>query len=631
MDIPCQFPNSGGNNWNYPTFQSSGLKKFAEKLKRLKQRLIWWNKNVVGNIFAALISKEAEVKQAESDLLQNHNTTNLETFQNLSTEFDILLDMEEQFWKQKARCRWILEGDRNTKLFHSMVQRKKSRLRINSISDQGTLLTDPADIQESLIKYFKDTLSGDSPIPGFAEALPIIPTLVTPDMNAQLESLPSLEEIKAVVFDLNKDAAAGPDGYTSHFYHVCWDIIKQDLQEAIHSFFQGEPLPLSYTCTNIALIPKVESPSTWSEYRPISLCNNSIKIITKVMNDKLAPFLPDLISGNQSGFVKGKAIADNILLTQELVHFLDVKKGPSNLVLKLDMMKAYEKIEWSFLDYILSKFGFSTTWRMLVMNTLANCHYSYLLNGEACGFLKASRGLRQGDPLSPALFILTSEYLSRGLNSVFNSHPHMYYDTKGGKRITHLAYADDCIIFCKASKSSLQHLKGFLTHYESLSGQRINLNKSQAFPGKRAVVSVINAAIGIPTATLPLTYLGAPIFRGRKTVSVFNPLIDKIRRKLTGWNLQLISQSGRLILIKNVLSAMPVYLLQVLHPPVTVWKRIEAIFASFFWGSKDTKKSIHWAQWKKLCYPVDEGGLGLRRVSEFSQAFDLKLWFTFRK
>lgn len=132
------------------------------------------------------------------------------------------------------------------------------------------------------------------------------------------------------------------------------------------------------------------------------------------------------------------------------------------MVLKLDMMKAYDRIEWSFLEMMLSKLGFSTHWISLSLNTLKNCHYSYLLNGSACGFIKAERGLRQGDPLSPTLFILASEYLSRGLNSLFNANPSMFFDTEGGIPVTHLAYADDCIIFCKASKFSLQKLHTFL-------------------------------------------------------------------------------------------------------------------------------------------------------------------------
>lgn len=197
------------------------------------------------------------------------------------------------------------------------------------------------------------------------------------------------------------------------------------------------------------------------------------------------------------------------------------------------MMKAYDRLSWPFLQKILSHFGFSHNWIHLVLNTISNCHYSYLLNGEPCGFIKAERGIRQGDPLSPALFVLASEYLSRGLNNLYNTHPSMYFDCKGGIKISHLAYVDDCIIFCKANKSSLQRLQSFLVHYETTSGQKINLSKSEVFAGKRANLDLITSVLDI-SPPLPFTYLGAPISKGRKKIQLFNPLIDRIKSSVGG-------------------------------------------------------------------------------------------------
>ena len=136
-----------------------------------------------------------------------------------------------------------------------------------------------------------------------------------------------------------------------------------------------------------------------------------------------------------------------------------------------------------------------------------NCHYSYILNGSSCGFVKAKRGLRQGDPLSPSLFILASEFFTRGINKLFAENPAMFYDSKRTERISHLAYADDCIIFCKGQKKTLKAIMEFLKLFEEVSGQKISVEKSQIFAGKNANKALILEITGMNVSQLPFTYL----------------------------------------------------------------------------------------------------------------------------
>lgn len=170
-----------------------------------------------------------------------------------------------------------------------------------------------------------------------------------------------------------------------------------------------------------------------------------------MLNDRLACFLPSLISKNQSGFVKNRAIIDNTLLAQEMSLGVDNTTRGSNVIVKLDMMKAYDRVHWSFLASVLASFGFHNDWITLVMNIVTSYHYRTIVNGEIYGYFQAHRGLRQGDPLSATLFILMSEYLSRSLNALFAENPSMYYVVPKGILVTRLAYADDCIIFCNGS------------------------------------------------------------------------------------------------------------------------------------------------------------------------------------
>lgn len=211
--------------------------------------------------------------------------------------------------------------------------------------------------------------------------------------------------------------------------------------------------------------------------------------------------------------------------------------------------------------------GFHSQWIQWIMCIVSSCQYSILVNGAPCGFILAKMGLRQGDPLSPALFVLMNEYLSTALNPLFNANPAMHYKVSKGMHISHLAYADDCIVFCNGSLESLEKLKSYLLKYESQTGQKINMNKSVCLPGKRANFEVISSTLDMPLMTFPFTYLGAPISKGMHKKILFLPLLEKVMSKFAGWNIDLMSQGGKLTLIMSVLNAIPVYLLQALNPP----------------------------------------------------------------
>ena len=612
--LHSSFLSEVNKNWNIPA-RTFGLKKLKEKLFRLKQFLIFWNKHTFGNIFQNLIQLESDIAQVEEDVFENPSPENTLLLKEKLSLFELTLDQEEAYWKQKASATWFVEGERNTALFHNMVKRKKARMRINAITFEDSLITDCRGIKDSAINYFSSHFA-PPPVVLDPPSLCSPPCLVSESQCASLCSPPSLDELKLVVFGLKPNSSPGPDGFTGIFFQKCWDIIKDDLLEGVIDFFSGSDLPLGFSHTLLALIPKTQSPACWGDFRPISLCSTLLKIISKIINDRLAYFLPDLISVNQSGFVKDRSISDNILLAKEFAFAVDTKVRGSNVLIKLDMMKAYDRVNWDFLVHVLSSFGFNSGFTHLLMRIVSACQYSLLINGEVCGFIHATQGLRQGDPLSPALFILMNEYLSRSLNSLFERNPQMFFKVPKGLPVSHLDYADDCIIFCNGGAGNLTKLKVFLTEYENQTGQKVNLSKSGFLPGKRANVGTIGNILGMQAMSFPFIYLGAPIVKGRQKKLHFLTLLDKVRSKLSGWNLSLLSQGSRLCLIKSVLNAIPVYLLQVLDPPKSVIQDLKRIFSNFFWGGTVEKSKMHWGTWDRLCYPLDETGLDVINLSD---------------
>src|SRR3954463_6012630 len=180
-------------------------------------------------------------------------------------------------------------------------------------------------------------------------------------------------------------------GLMVFFYKSCWKIIKDGLLRAISEFFAGGELPKSWTSANLLPVPKIENPTSFNHLRPISLCNFCNKIISKLLMLRLAHILPLIISRKQAGFVQGRLINDNIVLAQELIQSIKKKVRGSNLVIKLDVSKAYDSISWLALIRIMRKFGFNEMWIDMIYRLISNCWYSVLVNGVSTGYFTSNR------------------------------------------------------------------------------------------------------------------------------------------------------------------------------------------------------------------------------------------------
>jgi hypothetical protein len=384
-----------------------------EKIFRLKQGLRWWNRHVFGDVFQRVRDAEARVDHAEIEFDSDPTPEHRDSLHRSQAELNLTLAIEEGFWKQKAGSRWACEGDRNTRYFHSMVQSRRIKSRIRNITKEtGEVLSTPTDIQRSAISFFQDLLA--APTQPLDPIRPnIIPKILTEVDNMELNRLPLIDEVREAIFSIDADSVAGPDGFSSLFYQHCWEIIKDDVFNAVTDFFEGGHLPRGFSATSIILLPKRENACKWTEFRPISLCTVFNKLITKLLNTRLSALLPRIISPPQSGFVPGRLIGDNVLLTQELLHTLDDKVRGGNVMLKLDMAKAYDRMDWGFIYSILAEFGFDQLWIDRIRRCISECRFSVLLNGRPCGFFSSTRGLRQGDPISPSLFIIAADYFSR--------------------------------------------------------------------------------------------------------------------------------------------------------------------------------------------------------------------------
>uniref|UniRef100_A0A2N9F7G7 Reverse transcriptase domain-containing protein n=1 Tax=Fagus sylvatica TaxID=28930 RepID=A0A2N9F7G7_FAGSY len=450
------------------------------------------------------------------------------------------------------------------------IKRKKNTIEALK-SDQGSWITEAKEIKKHLSSKFNELFKEDE-----VEFPADLHNLITPNIsvedNDDLCKIPSTEEINAALFDVVK---------------------------AISSFFHSSKMFKEVNESLIVLIPKVPIPTTANNYRPIGLCNVVCKIIAKLLVDKLRPFLQRLISHCQSAFIPSRWIAENEVIVQELLHSFKQRKVKVGVIaVKLDLQKAYDRLNWPFLQVVLNKFGFDDRFIKWIMECVSSVSHTILVNGGKTDQIFPSRGVRQGDPLSPYLFIMCQDVLSRMLDrEILAGRLSGVKASRTNPAITHIMYADDIVAFSKANSREATILTEWLEKYCSWSGQLINRNKSGVFFSKhtkKPMQRSLKCLLQMKAIKKDSFYLGSPMFLTGAKTKDFYFLLDK---------------------------ALPTYTMSTFEVPTTIWTKIDSATRRFWWNPK-TSSGSHLAlkSWEALCLPHKQGGLGFRKRKEFKMA-----------
>ncbi|CAM8886477.1 unnamed protein product [Rhodiola kirilowii] len=290
-------------------------------------------------------------------------------------------------------------------------------------------------------------------------------------------------------------------------------------------------------------------------------------------------------------------------------------------MIKLDISKAYDSVKWDFLKQAMEVFGFSVRYIEWIMACVSSIKYSVLVNGSLEGYFGSRRGLRQGDPISPYLFSLVMEVLSRLLDNLKRSGNFSFHPKCGRTQLNHLMFADDVIIFSKASPSSLVKIKEALSTFKEWSGLIISEEKSAIYFGgcSENEESLLASLTNFSKGQLPINYLGVPLHGKRLKGVDYSMIIDKMTSKIKAWSARFLSYAGRLVLVKHVLSCIGSYWMRVLTFPKGVLKKISAICRNYLWsGAAAGKRNL--VAWKEVCKPKHVGGLGIMNLSVFNRA-----------
>ncbi|GKV24110.1 hypothetical protein SLEP1_g33762 [Rubroshorea leprosula] len=562
--------------------------RLKEKLKSTKKALKEWSRKVVLEVDKKIMEAESVIAQLdERGEYVQLSPIEIEMRRSSFLQLWNNLKLKENMWQQKSRAMWLKDGDANTKFFHRCVKGRWRKSEINSIQIKGEQYKGVGEIKENVASYFEQLFSEDK------------------------WQRPKLDGISFKQIDRADNASL-----TASFS-----------EEEIKNAEQGR-LVRGSNASFITLIPKVENPQRIEEYRPISLIGVMYKIIAKLLANRLRKVLDKVIGEQQMAFIKGRQLVDGVVIANEVIDEAKRKKKRSFLF-KVDFEKAYDKVSWDFLDYMLMRMGFCCTWRGWILECLQSSMVSVLVNGSPSRQFPVSKGLRQGDPLSPFLFLIVAE----GLNGLTSSavEKELYKGVTVGKdavMVTHLQFADDTIFFGEATEDNIMVIKSIMRSFELLSGLKINFQKSQlmGINVEDGWVSKMAYILCCKEGILPFKYLGIPIGGNHRRISMWQPLLDSFKKKLTRWKGRHLSLGGRITLINSVLTSLPVFLMSVYLIPKGTLKAIDRIRKSFLWGGEGEKKKINWVNWKKVCTPKDYGGLGVRDLGYFNLSLMGKWW-----
>lgn len=539
-----------------PLYHStSAMFRLTKYLKALKQPLRALSKNELGDLSKRTREAYLILCTKQKETLENTAVVAIQEESIAYEKWHRLAELEEEYLKQKSKVHWLDVGDGNNTFFHNSAKIREIRNAIYEVQrEDGTIAKTTEDVKEEAGNFFK----------GFMEFQPqdyegatverlreLLGFQCSQIDCAKLEREVTGEEIKDVLFKMARNKSPGPDGFTTEFFKGAWEIIVRDVVVAIQSFFIKGFLPKGLNSTILSLIPKKEEAKMMKDYRPISCCNVLYKVISKIIAKRLKSILPKCITWNQSAFIKDRLLMENVLLATELVKDYHKDSVTPRCAMQMDISKAFDSVQWTFLLNTLEALGLPVRFIKWISLCITSASFSVQVNGELAGYFQSKRGLRQGCSLSPYLFVVCMNVLSKMIDEAAAKGEIGYHPRCKNMDLTHLCFADDLMIFADGTRKSIEGILKVFDTFDKMSGLKISKEKSTLFiAGSIGYRAEITRHFQFAAGELPVRYLGLPLLTKNMTVLDYLPLIEKIRKRVSSWTGRFLSYAGRMQLIK---------------------------------------------------------------------------------
>ncbi|KAM0834255.1 hypothetical protein ACQ4PT_063760 [Festuca glaucescens] len=609
---------------------SDPLARLGFKLRRVSRGLQGWSQRKVGSIRdLLLVANEVILRLDVAQEARELSVIEVWLRRSLKLKVLGLASLERTIARQRARVEGLRDNDASTQFYRILASGRRQRCCISALRMGERTATDLAGKVALATEYYVDLLGTARPrdFDLSLEALGLQPVGL-----AGLEARFTEEEVWAALCAMPSNKSPGPDGFTWEFYRHCWPLIKADVMAALLEIWMGRHQGFEdLNEALITLVPKREGAFDLKDFRPISLVYSFARLLTKVLARRLAPAMTELVSPNQTAFIRGRCIHDNFLLVKESAKLLHRKRIPS-LLLKVDMAKAFDTISWPFLLSVLRQRGFGPRWIGWIALLLRTASTSVLVNGVAGDAFRHGRGLRQGDPIPPLLFVIAMEVLPALFSATVRAG--LLSDLAAvGLRHRVSLYADDVVVFAKPGREELAAVWGVLRCFGATSGLLVNYQKSSAAPICCSPEDVVqlSTTLPCPATELPCTYLGLPLSLRKPRKEDLQDVLDKLAARLPFWKARLMSREGRVVYIQAVMTSSLIYHLLALDLDPWFFRAVDKLRRGFLWlGKEDANGGCCSVAWRLVCQPKSLGGLGLLDLRRMNTALRSR-WIWFQK
>jgi hypothetical protein len=587
------------DTWEKANIQGRSAFILKEKMKVLKEALKGWNKEVFGIVDLNIEKTVKELNDLEDMIADNVCDPNQLNSKELVNNFWDQIRSKDSLLRQKARTQWVQEGDANSRFFHASIKARRRRNQIVSLMKGGDTISGVLEIKQEAKEHFYQHFSEVWSNRPFLEGIPF-PSISADDNDSLLA--PFLEEeIRDTIWSCDGNKSPGPDGFNLNFLKACWPILKNDIMAFFKEFHENAFLPKALTASFLTLIPKKDHPQGLHDYRPICLIGSIYKILSKMLANRLKSVLGKLISKCQSAFLPGRQIFDGVLILNEIID-LATRRKDFCLFFKVDFEKAYDTVSWRFLDRMMQKMGFSDGWLKWMRACIFKSSMSVLINGSPTEDFKVGRGLRQGDPPSPFLFLIAAEGLAGLMRRAVELHKFKGYHVSDNMQVQMLQFADDTILMGEGTRENLWAIKTLLRSFELVSGLKINFVKSKLY-GVNIVPSFMaagSAFLSCRAESIPFKFLGIPVGANPRRRATWKPVVENMEKRLSTWSSRHLSYGGRVTLINSVLSSLPLYFFSFFKAPRCVINQLVKIQRNFLWGGGGENRKICWIKWDQI-------------------------------
>ena len=546
-------------------------------------------------------------RKAENSVIQHHN--------NIKQQLNDLYKRELQVHLTTTQSQYMNESDSCTKYFFDLATVKKKKNNIHHLkTEEGVLLTDPQQIRHHIQTFYTSLYSPEEVDQKAIETLCGFVNPIPSFLAEALEEPISLDEIKKSIKDQNNNKTPGIDGIPADFYKVFAELLAEDLLEVFSFCTTNKTLPISSRRAIITLLPKSGDLGFIKNWRPVSILCSDYKIYSRLVLNRLKPYLSHIIHSDQTYAIPTRNIHHNLHLLRDAISFSNISDTPLALI-SIDQMKAFDRINHVFLFQLLQAYKFGPYFQTLIQIAYAEPHFLMKINNFLSQPTPFRRGLRQGCSLSAALYTLALEPF---LNSI-RAEPQITGISLHNAELKTTAYADD-ITLLVTSDSSWEHIKSKISLYEAASNAKINYEKTRglwcgSWKGKKS------SPLNITWSNTHIKLLGILLGNEDTTLLNYSNVLQKINDILNVWKpiVGSLSYRGRILIINQLCASQLWHRFCVINPPKNLLSELKKTFLNFFWQGN------HWVRGDLLTLPLEEGGQGL--IDLQARLFDFRLSF----